>query len=183
MIEIIGQVVGFLALGVVIASYQVFDDRYFYILKGVTYTLMATHFLMLGAMTGASQNLIGMLRNFTYLKGYQKAAIWVSVFAFIGIGFFTVQSVIDTLPIISNVACSLVMLFFTGLVVRIVYWSGCILWLIYALEHVSYAGMINETIMFVSASVGIIRMLKECYMPERDSYIPEVTPSQDSRWP
>lgn len=121
MYDFIVQGIGFVAIAIVIVSYQVFNDKNFYFLNGIMYILMTVHFAMLGAFTATSQNIILVIRNFGFLKGYHNTAIYGSLFAFVLFGAFTVETIIDTLPIISNIACSLVMIFCTGIAVRLVY--------------------------------------------------------------
>ena len=165
MIEFIGQVIGFLALLVVVIAYQVFEDRHFYALKGLTYALLGIHFAMIGALTGALQEIVNTARNLGFLAGYQRCTIIGAIFFYAAFGAITIETTTDILPVISNIACSLAMLFLTGLSLRIVYWSGGLLWLIYTFANGAYTGFIVESLVWFSATVGIIRMIKTGYSP------------------
>lgn len=163
MIEFTGQLIGFVALIIVVIAYQAFNDRHFYILKSITYVLLCVHFAMIGAVTGALQQVVNTSRNLGFLAGYYRIAVYGAICAFAIFGIMTAETTIDSLPVISNILCSLAMLFLSGLALRIVYWSGGLLWLVYSIAVGSYAGFIIESIVLISASIGIIRMARARY--------------------
>ena len=74
--EMIGQVVGILAMVLIILSFQFKSRVGFYAMQMSGNVLFAISFLMLGNVAGSLMNLMGLFRGFIMLMPAQKRKIW-----------------------------------------------------------------------------------------------------------
>lgn len=160
--DILIQCVGFAAMGMGIASYQ-FDKRKTLLLMqafmGLTWSV---HFLLLGEMTGAAMNIIGMVRAFIYSNRDKK---WASfkVIPFIFSALFIISSIVtydgwkSLLPMVAMVMASFVLWSENTGILRKLNIPCSLLWLVYDGMSSSWAGVANEVFVLGSIAVAMIR--------------------------
>lgn len=162
MYQIIAQLIGFVGLGLAIASFQQNSHRrilFFQMLSGSVFTL---HFIFLGAYSGAALNFVGMLRSIVFYnrdKAWASSKAWLAVFitAFIAAGAITWTRWYSILPILAMVINTFSFWVKNPKYVRLFTLPGSPCWMVYNFLSGSYAGVLTE--MFVSGSilVGMFR--------------------------
>lgn len=67
-IELFAQAVGFVALAFAVSVFQATKGSSMNKLQTIAASLYALHFFMLGAYTGSAMNVLGGVRNITFLE-------------------------------------------------------------------------------------------------------------------
>lgn len=172
MIETIGQILGFGALGCCLASFQFSTGKKFFFLQTGVCFLFSLHFLMLGGYSGFVLNAIGTV-NFVlyYLKNagkpFAQRRYWLYIFcmayaiagAVIAINSGNIIDFLPSLAMIFNAFArfsgDLAVIRFSQLLVSSPFWF------FYDFITNSYSGCINEGLAFISALIAVIRYRDE----------------------
>jgi hypothetical protein len=158
-----GQIVGIFALLVAIYSFQQRERKGILFFQTISCILFTTHFLLLGAYTGAAFNLIGLGRCLVfYHRGQKKWAsspIWLAVFFVLIMGTVvaTWDGVVTLFPTAAMFFTTVSLWVSKARFVRLLSLPSSPLWLIYNLINRSYAGILTESFMMVSILIAIVR--------------------------
>jgi len=157
------QTVGFIGFILLVVHFQINNRSKILILKMFASFAFALHFFLLGALTGSLMNLFAGFRSivFKYRTTYKWANNKFWLFLFIGIFIFF--GIISWEGIHSLFAM-------TGMIFgTIAYWSknpkniriitlfGAGLWFMHNFIVKSYAGILTDSFVFISALIGIYR--------------------------
>ena len=161
----IGQVLGIIAPIIGILSYQMKTPKKIVFLQLINSLIFCTHYLMIGAITGMTLNLVGVFRNFVFyrrnIKGSNDkiAPIIFTVIAAI-VGLLTWNGWYSIFIFLGIVIHSFCMSFSNAQNIRKSILITSPLVIIYDIFTLSIGGIIYETIAIVSCVVGIIRYRK-----------------------
>ncbi|MBE6755005.1 MAG: YgjV family protein [Ruminococcaceae bacterium] len=163
MKETIGQIIGFVAMAIIVASYQQKSHKNILTFQMISGLMFTVHYLLLGAYTGAVMNLLGAFRSLVYSnrdKKWSSSIAWPIVFsiAFLISGIMTWDNVFSVFPLIAMLMSSVVLWIEQPKINRMLSLptSGC--WLIYNIKTLSYPGIITEIFVLSSIVIGIIRL-------------------------
>ena len=171
-IEITAQVIGILAMIMNCLSYQQKGRNgiLFFQLGGSI--LFSINFFMLGAISGAILNLVGIARVLVFLskeKLNAKHPLWLALFitlyALSYVLIFTVfntpftlkNAILEILPVIAMTLTTISFRFSNAKAIRIFGIFNSPLWLIYNIFSFSIGAICSEIINLISIVVGIIR--------------------------
>lgn len=163
MIQIIGQSIGFVALVVSVFVFQKNKRKSMLLLQMVASFIFMVHYLLLGAITGATMNFINTFRNYIFSQKerwhWASSSFWLYFFisVFIISGLITWQGYISILPIIGMVIGTISFWMNDPRRIRLFSLVSPPLWFIYNFISHSYPGMIVEIINITSIIIGIIR--------------------------
>ena len=158
---IVAQIIGVLATVLSLLIYQVNRRSSMLWLGLAAGVLFAIHFYILGALTGAILNLIGIARSYTFVKVTpSRNNIWVLVLFIIIASVATVafwQGQIGVLALVGNTASGIA--FWQKKPKSIRRWAliSPPLWFAYNALSRSYPGMFIEVMNVLSAVTGIYR--------------------------
>ncbi len=165
MKEIIGQIVGFIAMAIIVISYQQKTHKNILLFQMVSGLLFTVHFLLLGAYTGAIMNLLGALRSLVYSnreKKFTSSVIWPILFTigFAVSGILTWDGWISVVPLIAMIMSSIVLWIENPKINRALSIPTSTCWLVYNIKitEPSYAGIATEIFVLTSIIIGIIRL-------------------------
>lgn len=163
MTETIGQIIGFIAMAIIVASYQQKSHKKILVFQMVSGTLFTIHYLLLGAYTGAVMNLLGAFRCLVYSnrsKKWASSVLWPIGFciAFTVSGIMTWADMYSVLPLIAMLLSSVVLFIEKPKINRILSIPSSACWLFYNIKTVSYPGIITEIFVLTSIIIGIIRL-------------------------
>lgn len=163
MKEIIGQIIGFIAMGIIVISYQQKSHKNILTFQMVSGLLFTVHYILLGAYTGAIMNLLGAFRSLVYAnrgKKWASSIIWPTVFSigFVVSGIMTWDNVFSVFPLIAMLMSSIVLWIEQPKINRIFSLPTSTCWLIYNIKTLSYPGIITEIFVLTSIIIGIIRL-------------------------
>lgn len=163
MKETIGQIIGFIAMAIIVASYQQKSHKNILTFQMISGLLFTVHYLLLGAYTGAVMNLLGAFRSLVYSnrgKKWSSSIAWPIGFsiAFLISGIMTWDNIFSVFPLIAMLMSSVVLWIEQPKINRMLSLptSGC--WLIYNIKTLSYPGIITEIFVLSSIVIGIIRL-------------------------
>ncbi len=163
MKETLGQIIGFVAMAIIVVSYQQKSHKNILTLQMISGLLFTVHYLMLGAYTGAVMNLLGAFRSLVYSnrrKKWASSVLWPTGFsvAFLISGILTWENIFSVFPLIAMLMSSIVLWIEQPKINRMLSLptSGC--WLIYNIKTLSYPGIITEIFVLSSIIIGILRL-------------------------
>ncbi len=163
MKEIIGQILGIVAVIVFFISYQTKNPRKLLIMQTAGTGILVIHYLLIGATSGFALNMVCILRNIIYynrnifsnkLIPYLLAVIVGTMGALSWEG--PVSLIIVTALMINTVCLSSSDTQFLRKSVVLT----CSMLLVYNICVVSYGGMLNELISVISSIIGLYRYRK-----------------------
>jgi hypothetical protein len=161
--DIITQVIGFVAMILIVISFQQKTRKKILTLQLISMSLWTVHFLMLGAYTGMALNLVSAVRSYFYAVRETKK--WANHDA-IPVIFFLLSVVFSVvtwagpaslLPMAAVCISTVVLWSKNPRVIRVCSYPASISWLTFNILSGSYAGTMTEIFIQVSIIVGIIR--------------------------
>lgn len=161
--EIAAQAVGFVAMLLLIVSYQQKTRKGILSVQLIAALLWFCHYGLIGAYTGMALNILGALRCFVYANREIKK--WAS-HAAVPFIFFTLAVVTagvtwsgpaSLLPMAAICITSFVLWSKNPGVIRAFSYPGSVCWLIFNVLSGSYPGVATEIFTLVSITVGILR--------------------------
>ena len=160
---VIAQVIGFIATGIAISSFQAKRRLTLIGMQTVSNLLWMVHYLMLGSLSAVFANLIGTVRNVIYgLRGKYKFADSkivpaVSIIAFIISGVFTYTNPFDILPMLAMIFASIAFFVKEEKLIRYISVFIAVSWLTFGIYAGSIAGIVSDGSTLVSIIIAIIR--------------------------
>lgn len=157
------QLIGILAFCVLVLSFYRKEPRMIIAYQILSNFAYAVHYLLLGALSGAYTSFIGIFRNIAFLKVKKSknvlAGIVISLYILITIIFY--ENFYSIFPMIANSSYLITMIKGSrkSLIIGGIISSG--LWLFYAIFVHSYASMITESILLVSNTIQLIKLIKK----------------------
>ncbi len=173
--EIIAQAIGFVAMVLLVYSFQKNTRKGILTLQLASESLWVVHYFMIGAYTGMALNLVGVARCYVYAnretkKWADKAFIPMLFFIIsIATGVLTWDGTASVLPMAAVCITSFVLWSKKPKIIRLFSAPGCACWLVFNFLSGSYPGVLTEIFNLVSISAGIIRYdirKKEMQPPE-----------------
>ena len=164
MVKIIGQIIGFVAMAVIVFSYQQKSHKNILTFQMVSGLLFTVHFLLIGAYTGCVSNLIGALRSLIYAyRGKNKFTdfkLWPVIFSvvFTISGIMTWDNVFSVFPIVAMVVSSVVLWIDSPKINRAFSIPTSACWLVYNIPSGSISGVATEIFVLSSIVIGMIRL-------------------------
>ena len=174
-LTIIGQVFGFMAMVLIVASFQFKDNRKLFILQSGSCLLFVLHYLFLGlggdaaGFSGMAQNLIGLVFRVVLLlserfkKLYSPVTMSIIAAAMAVLAVFTYSGdPVALLPVLGNFVCLGGLWTRDANIIRVTQLaavSPC--WLIYNVFMFSIAGIILESFNIISIAIYYLRRRRE----------------------
>ena len=164
--ELIGQIIGVIALSFTVISYQMRTSKQLLIMQTVSSAVFCVHYLLIGAYSALAINLFAIVRNVAFyhrdkkfLSG--KAIPWIFAVGMAAFGIAAWEGWY-TLFIAIGVAINTVCLALPNAQsVRKSILVTCPMVFTYDVFVLSIGGMINETLAMTSAIIGIVRYRNE----------------------
>ena len=161
-VMLIGQALGVVAVILGFVTYQMKSPKALLIVNLVTCGVFCLHYLLIGAISGAVMNGIGIIRNVVYTNRDKKvfsSPAWPFIFAVIMVvaGLVTWQDWRSVLMVSALFINSLALSMKNARHIR---WSlliTCPLVMLYDVLLHSYGGIVYEGMSIVSAIIGILR--------------------------
>lgn len=166
MIYIIGQIIGFIYLGVFILSFQYKDKRKLMSLRIISKILASIHYLMISATSGFISQFVGIFPNYfayKYDKDNTKKYVISSLFCliYVVLGVLSYHNIFDILPILGSII-TIIALFMKGTkYIRLSQFVISPMFLIYNIASLSYAGILIEIFVLISCIIGYLRLDKK----------------------
>ena len=166
MIELIGQILGIIAVVFSILSYQMNTSRSLLFVQTAASGIFCIHYLMIGAYSGLAINFVAIVRNLVLANKDKKifsyrAWPWIFAMLMAVMGLVTSagwHSLLYAGAVAINTVC---LASPSAQFVRKSILVTCPMVLVYNIIEHSVGGCINETMAMLSAVIGIVRYLHE----------------------
>lgn len=160
--ELIGHILGFVAVAVFFLSYQCRGKKTLLLLQSLGTGILSLQYLLLGAWSGFGLNLVCLGRNFCFYyreRPFFSRKFWPVVFALLMAGVSCLSwdgwhSLFIILGLVINTLC---MGYLDPQGLRKSILVSCPLIIGYNIFEMSVAGILNESISILSALIGIFR--------------------------
>ena len=164
--EIIGQILGFVAVILGFISYQVKTDKQLLFVHLLTCAVFSVNYYLLGAIPAAILNGVGVIRNIVYYnkdKSFYKPRLFPILFAVIMLilGIYSSNGIHSVLIVGGLVINTLCLSFRNPQNVRKSVLFTCAMVLIYDIIEHSIGGVIYESVAIISAIIGLIRFRRK----------------------
>ena len=177
--EIIGQIVGFVALAFFVVSYQMRTKTWLLVVQSVGTLLICIQYLLIGAYTGFALNLVCLLRNGLYYVNDKKsfggwwlpAALALLMAGMGALSWEGAHSLLILTGLMINTVCMGICKP-QGLRASVILTSTLIL--IYNVIVFSLGGILNEGLSVLSAALGLIRFYRVRRASEQQKTPPTV---------
>lgn len=177
------QILGYVAGVLGVLAFQTKNDTRMKITVCCSSVFMISHYFLIGAQAAAFVALLAasrwFLSIFSSVRQYARFLVPLYIGLFILIAFLTYERWFDLLPVISCIAGTFALFYFSGLRFRFIMLGATTLWVIHNALAQSYGSFVMELFLFVSNGSMIIRMIldhkKEPLSPEdSDSLNPTI---------
>lgn len=157
------QLIGILAFCVLVLSFynkKTSTIVAYQIVSNFAYTV---HYLLLGALSGAYISFIGIFRNIAYLKvkNHKKLLAIIIILLYLLVTMVFYENIFSFLPFIANSQYLLAMIKDDKKILLISGTISSLMWAIYAIFVSSYAAMITESILILSNTIQIVKLIKK----------------------
>ena len=156
------QLIGILGFCIVVLSFYKKETTTILMYQITSNFVYAVHYFLLGGLSGAFCCVIGMIRNVTLIKCDNKKIIlpiFITIYSFITLLFY--EGIYSLLPMMANLSYLIGMSYknkkvlLKGALVS----SSC--WIIYAIFVSSYVSIVTESILLISNTLQLIRMINK----------------------
>ena len=163
--EILAQIIGILGTCAAFISFQLKENKKFFILQATSGLMFALNFLLLGAPTGCVLNLINIYRGAVMAGGKRlhKLPFLISIQAiYIIATVFTYTNIFSVIALTAQLIGTLAMWSGSGKTIRILQ-LFCVspLWLVHNIFVFSIGGIVCEVFNIGSIIVSLIRFGKK----------------------
>lgn len=165
MFNIFVQIIGFIAFGIITVSYWAKKKILFVILQLIALSLYATHFLLLGGLSGTWCNIVGFITTLILFfreknKSESKAFVPIILLLFICGSIYFYDGILSIIPVFATLIPMVLNYNKKMFVVKIGGIAGALFWLVYGIYVLSYSTMLTEGI-FVMATIGSMIFRKD----------------------
>lgn len=155
------QGLGLFAMGLDVWATLRKDDDGLRKIHGIASLLFSVHYFFLGAIPGALSELLNGTR--TGLSAYTQARGLAFLFLLIyTVCLFVIpESIVTALPFIAGFSVTAGLYFYEGVRMRLFYLAAWIMWLVYSLSVISIGGIVLFSIVTITTSMTIFRLLRD----------------------
>ncbi len=157
------QLIGILAFCVMVLSFYKKNPKTIVAYQIVSNFAYTVHYFLLGALSGAFISFIGIFRNIAVIKVEKHKKLLVSIvialYLLVTIVFY--ENIYSLFPLIANSIYLMTMVKGSKKSLLIGGIISPIMWGSYAIFVGSYASVITETILLISNTIQIVKLLKK----------------------
>lgn len=153
----IGQILGLIALIILIISFQINNKGKLLRLQIFSSLFFAMQYLFLGAINGFLMNLMTCIRNIIFTKSKNIIFLIIIILAMVILSIFSYDGLISILPGIAVILYSISLWQKNLTITRIVEIISCSLFIIYNIKYYAIAGLISTILELIFAFIAIYR--------------------------
>ena len=153
----IGQIMGIIALVILIVSFQINNKKRLLTLQIFSSLFFALQYLFLGAISGCLMNMMTSIRNIVFRKFKNSICLIIIIVIMITMSIFSYNGLISLLPGIVVIIYSIALWQDNLTITRITEVISCLLFIIYNIKFYAISGIISTIIEMVFAMIAIYR--------------------------
>lgn len=176
------RIIGFIGLILTFAAFQTNKHKNIVIIKLVSEFVFGIQYLLVGAYTGCVLNILGSVRNFTYLKLDEKGkstriAMFVFMAVFTVAAVFTWDSWLSIFPLVGKLFSTAAYSLKNPRKIRLLNVPTAIMWVVYNVTFHMWEALFADSMSLVSVMIAIVRFDIKPYIQKRRT---AVSSSQNS---
>lgn len=176
------RIIGFIGLILTFAAFQTNKHKNIVIIKLVSEFVFGIQYLLVGAYTGCVLNILGSVRNFTYLKLDEKGrstriAMFVFMAVFTVAAVFTWDSWLSIFPLVGKLFSTAAYSLKNPRKIRLLNVPTAIMWVVYNVTFHMWEALFADSMSLVSVMIAIVRFDIKPYIQKRRA---AVSASQNS---
>lgn len=155
------QFIGLLAFIVMMLSFYRKEYSTILAYQAVGSFLYATHYFLLGAITGTFIGVTNIARDILFNKSKKRKIVLIVILSlYLGITFTFYDGMHSIIPLFGSGVYAVGMFFKTKKSILIGSLCSSILWILYDIFILSYIGIITETALFISNTIILTRLIQ-----------------------
>lgn len=158
---ILAQALGLIATAIDIYATTRKNDKSLVQLHALGSAIFSVHYFMLGAIPGALSEILNATRTAISSVKPSKTLGYIFLGIYVVLLFVIPDSLIETFPFLCGILVTVGLYFFNGIKMRLFYIAGFALWLAYTIAVMSWGGIIVFSVLLISTSRTVLRMIKE----------------------
>jgi len=154
------QLIGLLAFCIVVLSFYKKNPTIILIYQITSNFAYAVHYFLLGGISGAISNAIGIIRNLTFIKvkNNRLFAVIIFILLYLITTIIFYENIYSIFPMIGNSSYLICMMRGDRKSLLIGGILSSSLWVLYSIFVLSYVGIVTETILIISNVIQLIRV-------------------------
>ena len=166
ILEMVGQALGVVAIGLGFASYQARTQKKLLLLQTVTAFVFCVHYLLIGATAGMALNVVNVIRNGVYFERNRRGIrdkLIPSVFAIVitVIGIWSAEAWYSVFALLAALIHTYCIALSDPQKVRASILVTSPMMLIYDVFAGSFGGIVYESVAVASSAIGLYRNRKK----------------------
>lgn len=166
------RIIGFIGLILTFAAFQTNKHKNIVIIKLVSEFVFGIQYLLVGAYTGCVLNILGSVRNFTYLKLDEKGkstriAMFVFMAVFTVAAVFTWDSWLSIFPLVGKLFSTAAYSLKNPRKIRLLNVPTAIMWVVYNVTFHMWEALFADSMSLVSVMIAIVRFDIKPYIQKR----------------
>ena len=166
------RIIGIIGLILTFAAFQTNKHKNIVIIKLVSEFVFGVQYLLVGAYTGCALNILGSVRNFTYLKLDEKGkSTRIAMFIFMAV--FTVAAVLtwdswlSIFPLVGKLFSTAAYSLKDPRKIRLLNVPTAIMWVIYNVTFGMWEALFPDSMSLVSVMIAIVRFDIKPYIEKK----------------
>lgn len=160
--NLLGHVVGVVAIGLFFYSYQIFDKKKLLLVQTIATCTLCLQYILIGAFSGFALNIVCVIRNVLYYLQDRKVISIKGLpnmlaFAMLAVSIFSWDGYHSLFIIVGLIMNTIFMGIFNSQDLRKSMLITCPMILVYNIFSFSISGIVSESLSIVSALIGIAR--------------------------
>lgn len=179
------RIIGFIGLVLTFAAFQSNKHKNIVIIKLVSEFVFGIQYLIVGAYTGCVLNILGSVRNFTYLKLDEKGkstrtAMFVFMAVFTVAAIFTWDSWLSIFPLVGKLFSTAAYSLKNPRKIRMLNVPTAIMWVVYNVTFHMWEALFADSMSLVSVMIAIVRFDIKPYIAKRRAAVDSAGSSDGS---
>lgn len=179
------RIIGFIGLVLTFAAFQSNKHKNIVIIKLVSEFVFGIQYLIVGAYTGCVLNILGSVRNFTYLKLDEKGkstrtAMLVFMAVFTVAAIFTWDSWLSIFPLVGKLFSTAAYSLKNPRKIRMLNVPTAIMWVVYNVTFHMWEALFADSMSLVSVMIAIVRFDIKPYIAKRRAAVDSAGSSDGS---
>ena len=156
------QILGFFyALFLIISNFKKTSGQIL-IFQTISFSFKSIHYLLLGGMSGFWSSNVSMIRNLLFYKiKSNKIYMFIFIIIYFLLGLVTYNDLGSVLPMMASIFYTVIVNTNKPKYLRGGMIINCLIWLIYNIYIISYAGIMIQVVMIIMTVISMVKLDKK----------------------
>ena len=155
------QLIGLIAFCILVLSFYKKEPATILTYQITANFAYSVHYFLLGGLTGAFISFINIIRNIAFIKSKTKILVPIFIILYLTVTIIFYEDIYSLLPMIATTVYLIFMPLNKKKYLLIGEIISASLWLLYSIFVLSYSGIITESILIISNTIQLIKLIKK----------------------